>query len=131
MNDIDILNLDEDLCKEVLNTLVKRAYGYHSKICVYKKHYMRNGYDVSYCSIKLNIENAERFILGYYGSDVKIAFDIYPVESFSYKNLLFKMIDFVKTPNSCISYLPDKPHLIDSSTSLEEVLINLDLTHVE
>lgn len=131
MNDIDILNLDEDLCKKVLNTLVKRAYGDHSKICVYKKYYMRDGYDLSHCSITLNIENAKYIILGYYGSDVKISFDVYPVESFSYKNLLFKMIDFVKTPNSCISYLPDKPHLIDSGTSLEEVLVNLDLIDIE
>lgn len=131
MNDIDILNLDEDLCKKVLNTLVKRAYGDHSKICIYRKNYIRDGRDLSYYSIMLNLKNTEYIILGYHGLDVKTSFDTYLVESFSYKNLLSKMIDFVKTPNSCISYLPYEPYLIDSSTSLEEVLVNLDLANVE
>lgn len=131
MNDIDILNLDEDLCKTILNILVKRAYGDHTKICIYRINYIRDDCNLSYYSIKLNIRNIEYIMFGYRDSDVKTMFDVYLGDPFSYKNLLFEMINFVKTPNSCISYLPDKPNFIDSNTSLEEVLVNLDLTDVE
>jgi len=131
MNDIDISNLDEDLCKTVLNTLVKQAYGYHAKISIRRKNYMRNGCDLPYYIVMLNMENVEYGMLGYRDSEVKTTFGVYLAEFFSFKKLLFEMMDFVKTPNSCISYLPDKPSFIDNSTSLEEVLVNLDLADVE
>ena len=79
----------------------------------------------------LNMENVEYGMLAYRDSEVKTTFGVYLAEFFSYKKLLFEMMDFVKTPNSCISYLPDKPSFIDNSTSLEEVLVNLDLADVE
>lgn len=125
MNDIDILHLDEAKCKAVIDFLVKRAYGKHAEIFINKDKF---GYNVM-----LKIEDMLYYMLGYIGCDLittEFIFE-FAFENFTWRNFLNRLKNFVQKPNAYVTYLTSGPHLIDNSTSIEEIIINLDLMQVE
>ena len=123
MNDIDLLHLDESSCKAVLDFLVKQTYGDDAEVYIRKS---KIGYDVI-----LNIKNNEFYMLGYIDGVLVTTFNGFNVKDFTWKYLLNTIENFVQKSNAYISYLDNKPHLIDNSVSIEEVLINLDLKPAE
>ncbi len=127
MNDIDILHLDEAKCKAAIDFLVKRAYGKHAEICIIKE-------EVGY-NVMLNIKDTDTiyYLLGYVGHDLILPEFIgeFSFENFTWRNFLNRLKNFVQKPNAYVTYLISEPHLIDSNTSIEEIIINLDLMQVE
>lgn len=116
---------DESLCKAIIDFLAKQAYGEHAEICI-KKSNLGYGYDAM-----LKIEDMEYFLLGYVGLELKRSFFEFYYEDFTWRDLLNQLEDFAQKPNAYVSYLKSKPHLIDNSTSIEEIIIKLDLMSVE
>lgn len=120
----EVKSLTEAQCKDVLDFLTKQAYGEHAKICINKDKF---GYNVT-----LKIEDLEYYLIGYTRFGVsKTLFVEFDFDDFTWKDFLSRLEDFVQQPNAYVSYLDNKPHLIDNNTSIEEAIINLDLTHVE
>ena len=83
----------------------------------------------------LKIEDTAFYLLGYVGLDLnKISIEFVfesDSENFKWRNLLNRLKDFVQKTNAYVSYLTSGPHLIDNNTSIEEIIINLDLMQVE
>lgn len=123
MNDIDILHLDEAKCKAVIDFLVKRAYGNHAEICINKE-------EVGY-NVMLKIKDIMYYLIGYVGRGTPKCIFEFSFENFKWRNLLNQLKDFMQKPNAYVSYHAAEPHLIDNSTSIEEIIINLDLMQVE
>lgn len=126
MIDIDeneILDLNEDKCHMILDTLVKNAYGPKFEISISdidKYVHIHDECKISY------------YILGYDGNLIP-KFVSFTQHGITWKNVLQTMIEFIKKhgEKSFVSYLPTEPHLLDHKISLEKIIINLDLSSIE
>lgn len=129
MNEIDLSSLDENTCKAALNALAKKAYGEQANIYLSALTYYSESL-ICY-NVILNVDCNEYFMLGFIGSEAKKSFYTLENKDFSWRKLLQEIFDFIKEPDSYVSYSDTAEHLIDNSTFLEEVLVNIDLKHVE
>ena len=123
MNAGEVESLSEAQCKVVVDCLAKQAYGEHAEIYIKKN---KNGYNVV-----LKIEDTSYFLLGYVELKLNRTFFEFDYENFTWRDFLSQLEDFVQKPNAYVSYLKNKPHLIDNNISIEEIIINLDLMSVE
>ena len=118
----EVESLSEAQCKAVLDFLAKQAYGEYAEICIKKN---KIGYDVV-----LKIKDVEYYLIGYDGPKLKTFFE-FDYENFTWRDLLSQLEDFAQKSNAYVSYLQNKPHLIDNSISIEEIIINLELMQIE
>ena len=114
MNDIDIFSLDEATCKAILDALAKKAYGPTSYV------------NFLNAAVMVNIKNENYFLLMYNSMTGRRVKSISYYNGINWKNVLN---DFKQNADDgmFISYLPNRAHLIDSSISIEEIIISLEL----
>lgn len=115
MLDISVLDeLNENDCMRILNNLAVKAYGIGS--------YIKIGYHMMSL-----IVNKTQFVILAFEKDK-------PVKTMkingrlTFKNALKTLVSYVnENENAYISYLSHFPHMIDNTTSIEELLICNDL----
>ena len=125
----EVESLSEAQCKAVIDVLVKQAYGEHAEIYINNDRFAYNG-RFAY-NVMLKIENMHYYLFGFDKHDFSTICIENSCEDFTWKNLLNQLENFAQKPNAYVSYLESKPHLIDNNTSIEEIIINLDLMRVE
>ena len=113
----DMLNTLEDTdCEKILKFLVKRAYGNDADV--------RN--DVH--SMYIYVKHEKYFMIGYDKNCTAVESIGCKDDIFSWKKILTQIMDFLHTNGgSFISYHSYEKHMIDASTSIEEVLISIEL----
>ena len=119
---LDTLNsMDEDLCKRVVNALAKRAFGTKAEVKIKESSFRHDAY-VVYLYFKGHF-----FYLIPYKSDKEYYFNgLDRIKKPIWRNLLQKMLECAN--DECyVSYLPHEKHIVDSSTTLEEALMLVDL----
>lgn len=122
MNDIEISNLPESVCKIVLDKLAERAYGAGS--CLTINH---NSPMLHICNC-----NDDYYLLAYNDNDHDLYGSLNFYKPFTWNDVLAGIVN-VASKNTYVSYLSDVDsvsphnHLFDSTMSIEEILINLAL----
>ena len=120
MNVGEVECLDEVMCKAVLDVLAKKAYGKNAEV-IKKKVFSTNNFNFF---IKIN--DAEFFMLVF--DECMLSSKMFSGEYPSFKVLLLNIVNiFNMHSDAFVSYLPYTNHLMDKTTSIEEVLINLDI----
>lgn len=119
---LDILNsMDEDLCKRVVNALAKRAFGTEAEVTIKESWYKCNEYEAL-----LHFKGALFYLIPFKSDKEYCSNGFNELDKPSWRSLLRKMLEFADD-GSYVSYLPQEKHIVDSSTTLEEVLMLVDL----
>ena len=114
-------SMDEDLCKRVVNALAKRAFGEEAEVKIQESWYKYNEYE-----ILLHFKGAFFYLIPFKSDKEYCSNGFNELEKPSWKSLLRKMLEFADD-GSYVSYLPQEKHIVDSSTTLEEALMLIDL----
>lgn len=114
-------SMDEDLCERVVNALAKRAFGKEAEVKIEESHFRYNEY-MTY----LYFKGAFFYLIPFKSSKEYCSNDFNKLEKPSWRSLLRKMLELADD-GGYVSYLPYEKHIIDSSTTLEEALMLVEL----
>lgn len=114
-------SMDEDLCKRVVNALAKRAFGTEAEVMIKESLYKCNEYEAL-----LHFKGALFYLIPFKSDKEHCSNGLHELENPSWRSLLRKMLEFADD-GSYVSYLPQEKHIVDSSTTLEEALMLVDL----
>ena len=119
---LDTLNsMDEDLCKRVVNAFAKRAFGKEAEVKIEESWYKCNEYEAL-----LHFKDALFYLIPFKSDKEYCSNGFHELDKPSWRSLLIKMLELADD-GGYVSYLPQEKHIVDSSTTLEEALMLVDL----